>query len=68
MDGRKKSGNNRTVSCRSDGPTAVFVNGVFLKSIWPEDTKALTPEEWDIVRDYVLSERKKLAERTSRGF
>lgn len=58
----------RTVSCRSDGPTAVFVNGVFLKSIWPEDTKALTPEEWDIVRDYVLSERKKLAERTSRGF
>ena len=60
---RKKRKNDGTVSRRSDGPFDTVVNGVFLKSIRPEDTKALAPADWKKVRDYVLNERKKLAEK-----
>jgi hypothetical protein len=61
---RKKRDNNGTsdISRRSsfDGPTNVTINGVFLKSIRVQDTKALDPEDWKKVRDYVVNERKKL--------
>mmetsp|Transcript_23985 Transcript_23985/g.39045 ORF Transcript_23985/g.39045 Transcript_23985/m.39045 type:complete len:843 (-) Transcript_23985:88-2616(-) len=49
----------------SGGPTNVTINGVFLKSIWPDDTKALSPADWELVRDYVMHERKKLAEKNA---
>ncbi len=60
---RKKRSSDGTVSRRSDGPLDTVVNGVFLKSVRPEDTKALSSEDWKKVRDYVINERKKLAEK-----
>ena len=55
---KKKKG----VKVKSGSPTNLTINGVFLKSIWPDDTKALTPADWKLVRDYVTHERKRVAE------
>eukprot|EP00581_Thalassiosira_minuscula_P002162 CAMPEP_0183740262 /NCGR_PEP_ID=MMETSP0737-20130205/59107_1 /TAXON_ID=385413 /ORGANISM="Thalassiosira miniscula, Strain CCMP1093" /LENGTH=853 /DNA_ID=CAMNT_0025975265 /DNA_START=26 /DNA_END=2587 /DNA_ORIENTATION=+ len=56
-----RSKKKQEVKVKSAGPTNVTINDVFLKSIWPDDTKALTPADWELVRDYVMHERKKLA-------
>ena len=55
-----RSKKNQEVKVKSGGPTNLTINGVFLKSIWPDDTKTLTPADWKLVRDYVYNERNKL--------